>query len=135
MAPLCNQSSCNATVMKEQSPTTVSHNHQPAVNSTKSTPPVMALLPSMLEISQVKTPPTIQHVPKRLRNKWAVVLSKCIEDIVNNHTKLDLWANLFMLPKCTLTLPPRAGAKSWREREAIIRGNLGTWTKGDFTPL
>ena len=101
---------------------------------TISSPPSSPPLPSIHTILQVKLP-TLQHIPKVVRNEWASILSDLCSDIVRHPSCMAKWQLLFMLPRCILASPVRGGRSHYRETLELVRRRIRRWKAGEFTDL
>ena len=108
--------------------------NQSSSSHTMSSPPSSPLFPSIHAILQVKLP-TLQHVPKVVRNEWASILSVLCSDIVRHPSCMAKWQLLFMLPRCILASPVRGGRSHYRETLELVRGRICRWKAGEFTDL
>ena len=91
-------------------------------------------LPSFIVISQSYIP-TLQHVPKGVRDQWARVLSDCLSDVVDDPADLSHWTKVFMLAKCVLASPAAGRRLRWREILKLVRSRLQKWQAGEWTTL
>ena len=108
--------------------------NQSSSSHTISSPPSSPLFPSIHAILQVKLP-TLQHVPKVVRNEWASVLSVLCSDIVRHPSCMAKWQLLFMLPRCILASPVRGGRSHYRETLELVRGRICRLKAGEFMDL
>ena len=95
---------------------------------------VVSSLPSVSDIMQAKVP-TLQHVPKGARAKWAKVLSACLSDVCNNPEDDCTWARVFMAAKCLLYSPPSGHRLHWREILKLVKSRIDRWLAGDLAAL
>ena len=94
----------------------------------------MSCLPSLSEIADFSTVPTLRHVPKGARDSWASLLSDVLALVVDNPSDVDGWSKLLMLPKCIL-FSPRKSSIYWREIMHIVRQRIRRWVSGDYCGL
>ena len=79
--------------------------------------------------------PTLQHVPKGVRDVWAEALHVCLSEVVRNPADLSLWTRLFMLAKCVLASAAAGHRIPWREILQRVKGRLQRWFAGDLGSL
>ena len=70
--------------------------------------------------------PTLQHVPKGVRDEWARILSTCLSAVSASPENLDQWSKLFMLAKCTLASPATGHRLRWREIFSLVKEMIVT---------
>ena len=69
-------------------------------------------LPFFIVIGQSYIP-TLQHVPKGVRDLWARALSDCLLAVVDDPVDLSQWTKVFMLAKCVLASPAAGHRLQW----------------------
>ena len=80
--------------------------HAPALPPAGPSP--IDALPDLDSVLSLRVP-TLQHVPKAVRDSWAHILSEVLSAIVSNPSEVGPWCKLFMLSKCLLANPARGG--------------------------
>ena len=98
------------------------------------TSPIPSALPTLSSVFQTHIP-TLQHVPKGVRDVWAKALHVCLSEVVRNPADLSLWTRLFMLAKCVLASPAAGHRLPWREILQRVKGCLQRWFAGDLGSL
>ena len=106
------ESTCPVSQGQAQGPPT-SQPHASSLSGA-STPPFLPSLPSLTAILQTSIP-TLQHVPKAARNRWAKILGDCLSAACSHLDDITCWSSLFMLAKCVLASPAAAHRMRWRE--------------------
>ena len=91
-------------------------------------------LPSLSAILSLSYP-TLHHVPKRARNAWAGIVSEAFEAISLAPSDLEAWSKFFMLARCILANPERAGRTHWRDTEKAVISRIRRWREGDLKDL
>ena len=100
-----------------------------------SSPPTVCLeLPSLTNIFQAPCP-TLKHVPKGVRDRWARVFKDCLSAVCDAPADLSRWSKLFMLAKCVLASPATGHRLHWREILALVRSRIDRWLAGDLVAL
>ena len=100
-----------------------------------SLPPTVCLdLTSLTTIFQAPCP-TLKHVPKGVRDSWAMVVSECLSAVCDAPADLSRWSKLFMLAKCVLASPATAHRLHWQEILALVRSRIDRWLAGDLEVL
>ena len=89
--------------------------HAPALPPAGPSP--IDALPDLDSVLSLRVP-TLQHVPKAVRDSWAHILSEVLSAIVSSPSEVGPWCKLFMLSKCLLANPPRGDAPT-----GVIRSN------------
>ena len=108
---------------------------QPSQVPTPSSPPTPGLvLPSLPTVLQSSIP-TLQHVPKGARDRWAGVLSDCLSAVVEDPADISCWSKVFMLAKCVLASPSAGHRLRWREVLRLVRTRIQRWVDGDLAAL
>ena len=79
--------------------------------------------------------PTLQHVPKAARDRWALALTSCLRSVARNPEDLSQWSRLFMLAKCVLASPAAGHCLRWREILKLVKSRLQHWADGDWSSL
>ena len=97
-------------------------------------PPPASSYPSISFILQADVP-TLQHVPKGARDRWARVLSECLSGVCVAPADISGWTKLFMLPKCLLASPATGHRLRWREILRLVKSRLDRWIAGDVCAL
>jgi hypothetical protein len=77
---------------------------------------------------------TLKHVPKPARAIWAQCVARAVSFATATNT-VGAWTELFMLPKCVLTSPPRQGAKHKRQAAQFTVSRCERWLQGDRQDL
>ena len=96
--------------------------------------PSSSLLPSLDAICRLKVP-LLTHVPKNVSNNWSGILLAAIESVTARPSDLEAWTKLFMLPKCTLFIPPLRSRRRQRDLANIVKQRFSTWRNGDHLLL
>ena len=96
--------------------------------------PPSSSLPNLSPINGSNIP-TLHHVPKGVRDLWALVLGDCLSSVVHNPDDTGLWARLFMLAKCVLASPAGGHKLRWREILRRVKSRLQRWSEGQVTEL
>ena len=104
-----------------------------AVPLPPASPPIDAL-PS-LELVLLSRMPTLQHVPKAVRDSWALLLCEVLSDITTCPSEVGHWCKLFMLPKCVLMNPPRGGRSHCRDTLKLVLARIQKWKGGGIMDL
>ena len=103
----------------------------PTLPSSSLPSPLSIPLPSLSIILHANVP-TLQHVPKKARDRWALILSDCLSAVVSSPDDLSQWSRLFMLPKCVLASPATGHRLRWREILKLVKSRLQRWSDGDL---
>ena len=90
-------------------------------------------LPS-LETVQSQRTRTLKHIPTASRGLWAQALTRCLAAVAVYNT-VEAWTELEMLPKATLSPPPRGGRQHARAAGAYTTDRLNRWLEGDRASL
>ena len=91
-------------------------------------------LPSLMAILQTSIP-TLQHVPKVVRNRWTRILGECLSAVCSRPDDISCWSSLFMLAKCVLASPAAGRRMRWREIFKLVKSRLDRWAAGEFGAL
>ena len=91
-------------------------------------------LPPLDSILRLRVP-TLQHVPKAIRDSWSLLLSDVLSEIFRNPLIISSWCKLFMLSKCILSNPPRGGRSHWRATLKLVQSRIQRWKDGDLSGL
>ena len=115
------------------SQSSLSSSAQPFVShpSPPSTHPSLPDLDSIMSISL----PTLKHVPKMVRDEWASLLGDLCYNVRHNSSDTDEWKKLFMLPRCILSSPPKAGRMLWYETVRMVKARIKKWRAGALSEL
>ena len=111
--------------------------HISGPNAAVPLPPASApidALPS-LELVLLSRVPTLQHVPKAVRDSWTLLLCEVLSDITTYPSEVGHWCKLFMLPKCVLMNPPRGGRSHWRDTLKLVLARIQKWKGGGIMDL
>ena len=112
-----------------------SHVSSSVTPSDPSLPPTIGLvLPSVTTIFQASSP-TLQHVPKGARDRWARAFSECLSAVCDAPADLSRWSKLLMLAKCVLASPATGHRLRWREILTLVRSRIDRWLAGDIATL
>ena len=106
--------------------------HAPALPPAGPSP--IDALPDLDSVLSLRVP-TLQHVPKAVRDSWAHIVSEVLSAIVSNPSEVGPWCKLFMLSKCLLANPPRGGRSHWRDTLKLVRSRIQKWRDGEFMGL
>ena len=109
----------------------VSTNLQPSLEA--SLPPSRSL-PSISNIMTANIP-TLRHVPKGARDRWARVLGECLSAVCDSPSEEARWLTLFMSAKCLLASPPSGRRLRWYEIFRLVKKRLARWLDGDLPAL
>ena len=90
--------------------------------------------PSLLSVVSTGVP-TLQHVPKAIRNSWAGVVMEVLSQIDSRPTDITAWTKFFMMAKCVLASPSQRGYHQWRNTLNTVRDRIKRWRAGDITGL
>ena len=101
--------------------------HPPPSSGSDDLPPLTAIL----SLSY----PTLHHVPKRARDAWAGIVSDTFDAISLAPSDLEAWSKSFMLARCILANPERAGRNHWRDTEKAVLSRIRRWKEGDYIGL
>ena len=86
----------------------------PDLSSQRDPPPVHpARAPSLPDFPTILLThiPTLKHVPKGARNKWASILSSCLSSVCEEPTDISCWKSIFWLLSAYLPArPPATGS-------------------------
>ena len=96
--------------------------------------PSTSAVPSLNTINKLRVP-TLQHVPKGVRDVWAGVVGETLQGILSNPANIDNWCKWFALARCVLANPMRGGRSHWGETVKTIRMRITRWRAGDFSGL
>ena len=110
----------------------------PDSSSQRDPPPVHpARAPSLPDISTILQThiPTLKHVPKGARNKWASVLSTCLSAVCDEPTDISRWKRVFLASKCLLASPAAGHRLRWREILLLVKSRLNKWLDDDIAGL
>ena len=127
--PLSTASSPDASAARTGLPVTA-----PSLHASAPPPPIPCALPTLSSVFQTHIP-TLQHVPKGVRDVWAKALHVCLSEVVRDPADLSLWTRLFMLAKCVLASPAAGHRLPWREILQRVKGRLQRWFAGDLGSL
>ena len=97
-------------------------------------PTICPDLPSLTTIFQASCP-TLQHVPKGARDRWARVFRECLSAVCDAPADLSSWSKLLMLAKCVLASPATGHRLRWREILTLVRSRIDRWLAGDLAAL
>ena len=97
-------------------------------------PTICPDLPSLTTVFQASCP-TLQHVPKGARDRWARVFSECLSAVCDAPADLSSWSKLLMLAKCVLASPATGHRLRWREILTLVRSRIDRWLAGDLVAL
>ena len=96
--------------------------------------PTTVPLPSISTILQAPVP-TLKHIPKGVRDRWARVLGDCFSSICDNPDDLAPWSLVLMVSKCILSSPPLGHRLRWREISKLVKARISRWQAGEFSTL
>ena len=108
---------------------------QPSQVPTPSSPPTPGLVLPSLSTALQSSIPTLQHVPKGARDRWAGVLSDCLSSVVEDPADVSCWSTVFMLAKCVLTSPSAGHRLRWREVLRLVMTRIQRWINGNLAAL
>ena len=91
-------------------------------------------LPPLATVIQTSIP-TLKHVPKGARDRWARVLKDCISTIFNSPDNPSHWTTLFLLAKCVLVSPASGYRLCWRDILKLVNSRITRWLDGDQETL
>ena len=99
----------------------------PVASSDRSSlPSICPDLPSFTTNLQASFP-TLQHVSKVARDRWARALSECLSAVCVAPADLSCWSKVFMLAKCVLASPATGHRLRWREILKLVRSRIDRW--------
>ena len=76
----------------------------------------------------------VEHIPKQARSAWGEALAKASASVVHFNS-VRAWTEWFMLPKCVLLTPPRAGKSNKHITAAFVKDRCDRWLQGDRMEL
>ena len=79
--------------------------------------------------------PTLHHVPKALRDRWARLLHSLFCEVCESPLAESGWVKLFMCCKCVMASPAVGYRLRWREILKLIRSRMARWEEGDGSKL
>ena len=79
--------------------------------------------------------PTLHHVPKALRDRWARLLHSLLCEVCESPLADSGWVRLFMCCKCVMASPAVGHRLRWREILKLIRSRMARWEEGDSLEL
>ena len=88
-----------------------------------------------LPIVMKKFIPTLRHVPKRARNRWAGILSSCLSSVCSDPVNIDNWTKLFMAAKCILASPAEGHRLQWSDISKLVDDRMDKWEEGNMAAL
>ena len=97
-------------------------------------PTIGSDLPSLSTIFQASCP-TLRHVPKGARDRWARAFSECLSAMCDAPADLSRWSKLLMLAKCVLASRATGHRLRWREILTLCRSRIDRWLAGDIATL
>ena len=115
-------------------PISISHPTTAPLPSIPNSQPAAVPLPSILTILQAPIP-TLKHIPKRVRDRWARVLGDCLSSICDNPDDFAPWFLVLMVSKCILSSPPLGHRMRWREISKLVKARISRWQAGEFSTL
>ena len=117
------------------SPVQLSRDSSAVASSDRSSlPSICPDLPSFTTNLQASFP-TLQHVPKGARDRWARALSECLSAVCVAPADLSCWSKVFMLAKCVLASPATGHRLRWREILKLVRSRIDRWLAGNLVAL
>ena len=117
------------------SPVQLSRDSSAVASSDRSSlPSICPDLPSFTTNLQASFP-TLQHVPKGARDRWARALSECLSAVCVAPADLSCWSKVFMLAKCVLASSATGHRSRWREILKLVRSRIDRWLAGNLVAL
>ena len=96
--------------------------------------PTLEELPSITAVLSTGIP-TLHHVPKALRDRWARLLHSLLREVCESPFVDSGWVRLFMCCKCLLASPAAGHRLRWRKILKLVWSCMVRWEEGGIPKL